>query len=108
VSAQDNPPNIEELYERLRRAEAAARRAGWVGTALRIVFFVIWLSILWSCRDGCSENAWFLVGVYPLFVAYYLVERRRAFRRILSEMPEYQEALALAEKQKERERGRVE
>jgi hypothetical protein len=107
VSAQDDPPNIEELYERLQRAETAARRAGWVGAALRIVFFVIWISILWSCRDGCSESAWFLVGVYPVAVVYYLIVRRRAMRRILSEMPEYQEALALAAKQKERERDQV-
>jgi hypothetical protein len=108
VSAQDNQPNIEELYERLQRAKTAARRAEWVGIALRIVFFVTWLSILWSCRDGCSENAWFLVGVYPVAVVYYLIVRRRAYRRILSEMPEYQEALALAEKQKERERDQGE
>jgi len=60
VSAQDNPPKIEELYERLQRAEAAARRAGRGGIALRIVFFLTWVYVLWSCRDGCSELSWFL------------------------------------------------
>jgi hypothetical protein len=36
-------------------------------------------------------------------VVFYLIVRKRALRRILSEMPEYQEALA--EQQKERNRG---
>ena len=106
MSAQDNPPNIEELYERLQRSEAAVRRAGRGGMALRIVFFLTWLYILWSCRDGCSETSWFLVAVYPVLVVYYLIVRKRAIRRILSEIPGYQEALA--EKQKERERDQVE
>jgi hypothetical protein len=100
-----DPQHMEELVERLRRAEAAARRAERVGTALRIVFFLTWLYILSSCRDGCSENSWFLVAVYPVLVVYYLIVRKRAMRRILSEMPEYQEALA--EQQRERTRGEV-
>jgi hypothetical protein len=96
---------MEELVERLRHAEAAARRAEKVGTALRIVFFLTWLYILFSCRDGCSENSWFLVAAYPVMVVFYLIARKRALRRILSEMPEYQEALA--QQQKERNRGQV-
>jgi len=97
---------MEELVERLRRAEAGARRAGMVGTALRLVFFLTWLYILWSCHDGCSERSWFLVAVYPVLVLYYLIVRKRAMRRILSEMPEYQEVLA--QQQKERDERHTE
>jgi hypothetical protein len=38
-------------------------------------------------------------------VVYYLIVRKRAMRRILSETPEYQEALA--EQERERNRGQV-
>jgi uncharacterized membrane protein (DUF106 family) len=38
-------------------------------------------------------------------VVYYLIVRKRALRRILSEMPEYQEALA--QQQKERNEDQV-
>jgi hypothetical protein len=100
-----DPPQMEELVERWRRAKAAARRAEVVGIALRMVFLLTWLYILWSCRDGCSENSWALVAVYPVLVVYYLIVRKRALRRILSEMPEYQEALA--QQQKERNRDQV-
>jgi len=49
VSAQDNPPKIEELYERLQRAEAAARRAG---------------------RVDCTSNSFLSdVGLCPLVVS---------------------------------------
>src|SRR4051812_15407446 len=96
-----DPQHMEEALERLRRAEADSRRAARVGTALQIVFFLTWAYILWSCHDGCSETSWFLVGVYPVLVLYYLVVRKRAKGRILSEMPEYQEALA---REKERDR----
>src|SRR5689334_10347294 len=101
MTVPDDPQHMEEALERLRRAVADARRVGRVGTALRIVFFLTWLYILWSCHDGCSETSWFLVGVYPLLVVYYLVVRKRAMRRILSEMPEYQDALARQQKRRD-------
>ena len=97
-----DPQQMEELVERLRRAEAASIRAGRVGTAFRIVLFLTWLYILMSCRHGCSETSWLLVAVYPVLVVYYLIVRKRAMRRILSEMPEYQEALNA---KRERDRG---
>jgi len=106
MTVPHDPQHMEELAERLRRAEAAAKRAERVGRALQLVFFLTWLYILWSCHDGCSESRWFLVGAYPLLVVFYLIERRRAMRRILSEMPEYQEALA--QQQKERNERRAE
>jgi hypothetical protein len=106
MTGPDNPNKTEELLESLRRSEAAVRRAGRGGMALRIVFFLTWLYILWSCRDGCSELSWFLVAVYPVLVVYYLIVRKRAIRRILSEIPGYQEALA--EQQKKRDRHQSE
>lgn len=102
MTAPQNPRELQESLERLRSAEAALRRSEKIATALHIVFFVTWLSILWSCRNGCSESSWFLVAVYPVILVFYLIDRRRIKRRILSEMPEYQEALA--EQQKERDR----
>ncbi len=105
MTASHEPPNMEELVERLRHAQAAARRGEKVGIALRTVFFLTWLYLLWSCRDGCSESSWFLVAVYPILVVYYFIERRRALRRILSEMPEYQEALAKQQKERDRHKN---
>jgi hypothetical protein len=70
------------------------RRSEKVGRALHMVFFGIWIYILWSCRGGCSESRWFLVGIYPVLVILYVIERRRITKRILSEIPGYQQSPA--------------
>jgi hypothetical protein len=101
MTVPDDPQHMEEALERLRRVEADLTRAARVGTALQIVFFLTWAYILWSCHDGCSETSWFLGGVYPVLVVYYLVVRKRAKGRILAEMPEYQEALARQQKKRD-------
>jgi phosphatidylglycerophosphate synthase len=103
MTAPHNPSDTEDLLEKARRAEVAARRADKRATALQIVFFVAWLYFLWSCRGGCSAADWLFIGAYPALVVFYLIVRRRAKRRILSQLPEYQEALA--EAKKERDRG---
>jgi hypothetical protein len=101
MTAPESPNKIEEALVRLRRAEAAMNRTEKVGKALRIAFFAIWLYLLWSCRDGCSENSWFLVGAYPLFVLLYMVKRRRATRRILSELHAGQLTIGLPKQPRE-------
>ena len=102
MTSPEDPGALQEALDKFRRSEAALRRSEKVAMALHIVFFVVWIYILWSCRGGCSESRWFLVAVYPVLVILYLIERRRITRRILSKTPEYQEALG--EQQKERDR----
>jgi hypothetical protein len=102
MTAPHNPPDTEDFLEKARRVQVAVRRQKKRARALQIVFFVAWLYFLWSCRGGCSAADWFFIGAYPALVVFYLIVRRRALRRILSQ-PEYQEALA--EAKKERDRG---